>query len=162
MFNTKSKTFIPTIIMLVAALVMCISLFIPYISVPSDQAAALKVFGLGKLANISIMGYSGVVDDLGGEDAEIYAALSVVMLVASIATLAFAFLKKFMPTIIADVVAIAAFALWTLDFAERKVFSGDAAYNISAGFFFFIIGAVGVIVGAVMFKAAQKADIDAE
>lgn len=147
--NNKILLSVSMFISLGAAVLMLISLFLPYIT-----------GGYGEMKSNSMVSYVQLAMDKGseymGSDAFGIMMFTMVALIGvfSALTLIFALVKKPVPIIIFTIIAALVFCILCWDFTDRGVV-GDNAFSWGIAFYTFIIGAILAFGGAV-FMIVQK------
>lgn len=150
--NGKKLLLVSMLTALVGSVLMCVSLFLPYIT-----------GGYAEIKSASMVSYVMLALDKGAQYTG-STLLGTIMLVIvifiglfSLLSVLFSIIKKPIPLIIFTILAIVVFCVLCWDFTDRGVV-GEHAMSWGAAFYTFIIGAVISFAGAV-FMITQKIKI---
>lgn len=150
--NGKTLLLVSMLTALVGSVLMCVSLFLPYIT-----------GGYAEIKSASMVSYVMLALDKGAQYTG-STLLGTIMLVIvifiglfSLLSLLFSIIKKPIPLLIFTILSCAVFSVLCWDFTDRGVV-GENALSWGAAFYTFIIGAVISFAGAV-FMITQKIKI---
>ena len=174
MKQTKNNKFaIPMLVCAVLALVMLLTIFLPYASATEERAEKLEKYPdyyaideldmTGEdLINMSMVEfarmYSTMSEEMFGDSSGIlYVVLVVLIAGFGIGTLICAICKKPIGAIIFDILAMLVFLVHNFDYKDRGIIPSDN-YNWGVAYYIFMICAVAVFVCAVAAIALKKVD----
>ena len=162
-FSDK-KTLIPCICALIGALLMIITVFLPYSTAIGEYKAELKTtadtvisedLGMdsGDLINVSMFDYARIYSKLThqmfyGKDGYIYVGFVVAILLFSVLCILFSLLKKATPIIVFSMLSFLVFAFQSFDFYFRDEIPNEN-YAWGFGYYIFYFAAALTLAGAI-------------
>ncbi len=163
--DENNKLLIPFIIAMVGAIMMIVTVFLPYATAIDEQAEAINenpdmiVYeDLNMIASdikdISMVEYVNIYTNLGEQlfGNASFGTLYVVLLglIVGFAVLAaiFSLIKKPVAVIVFDILAFAVFSLQNYDYTDRGVIP-SSSYDWGVGYYVFYVAAVVTLVGAI-------------
>ena len=158
----NKKLNVPILIMLVGAVAIIISLFLPYVSATEEYAKILNNsldtsfeqlnMTRQEAINPSLYNIANAYYQASESYTHILYKYFVPISVATIGIFAllnvlFAILKKPIPAIVFDILSVGIFALLNWDFQGRGVFT--KVYNFSTGYYLLYVASIVILIGAV-------------
>lgn len=169
--TVDKKLLYPFLIMLIGALMLVLTLLLPFASATGDYREGLEEYSdsvfseeldmtNAEAKDISLVEYAriyAVTAEMGVSKGVSVAGLVIIIGFGIFAgmTLLFALLRKPIPAIIFNLLALAVFRITKWDFEDRGVV-GNSSYDWGIGQYFCYIGGIVVIVGAVALLRSRK------
>ena len=169
--NNSKKLLIPFIATLVGALLIVLTLFLPYASAADETRQGLEMMSsmpvskdsgitAGDMIDISMVEFASLYIDIGDagsgdeESVPIYVGMIALIGVFGLLAAVFALFKKPIAVIIFDILALAVFLLQNWDYTEREVIG--EAYNWGAAYYVFFVAAIITFVAAIWLLVTKK------
>ena len=165
----KKKFTDSSIIALVAAVIMIVSLFLPYAAarpgfrqliemMPADMCIGNTDITMHSTLRVSMVEFLKIYgsSNEGAATEQFCTILVVVMAVTALLVGVFSFLKKPVPMLFCNIAAFAAFYLHNGNYADRGVVPG-AEYRFGIGYYLFAVAAIVAIAGGIFMLQDRKA-----
>ena len=176
--NNSKKLLIPFIATLVGALLIVLTLFLPYVSATDETRKGLEAMSemsisedgsitAGDMIDISMVKFANLYIQMGNagfgdeESVPIYVGMIALIGVFGLIAAVFALLKKPIVVIVFDVLALGVFVLQNWDYAEREIVGEAYAWGIAYYVFFAAViitlaAAIWLLVTKVQIKKAAR------
>lgn len=163
--TTNNKLLIPFIITLIGAVLMFITIFLPYGTANEERAEKLKAYSdeivyeeldmtAKDMINVSMVEfakvYSSISEEIWNNSSYgiLYIAMVTLIGVFSMLSILFAILKKPIIIVICSVLSLGVFCLQNFDYADRGVIPGNT-YEWGVAYYVFYIAFALVLAGAI-------------
>lgn len=164
-FENK-KVFIARLVVLFSVLCLLLAFLLPYASAYGDFKESLKQFGKividektgftgNALVHMTLLEFMKLhIHDTTYGGSGLIVALIIIVMITTISTIAFAFLKKDIPTMVFCIINFVVLLLINFDFSDRGLIGNNYKWGI--GYYLYIIFSIVLILGVVAIMIFSK------